>query len=286
MLRITLLLAFLCFCAQTKQTPTSKYDKIVNSVFRYLLVPTIVDPSITTLAQRQVCVDGISQYLSSDITIDVFGVGQFDGVDLAAEYFCSPTVNVVGNPAPVSFSDYSSTLDGDDDYLLWFYVVFAFAARTPLHQWNDEDPDPYAVAPLSKSDLFDFQVTGKVKFSRNKIKTANIFIGDLLGFYAFTENHYPNQDTLFPVTNFCAQVIAACDAIGHSAGYGQSGEDCATALQENPGWFVLGSPEFESDTFGCRQAHLWMAFLNPQIHCPHAAVKSTICLADNLLLQP
>jgi len=270
------------------------YDNNLQTILSSTLVQTRVDPT-TTLASRQACVNTIIPFLDPNCAITVYGVGSFVGPILAAEYFCAPGVELVGRPAGVSITGYQSSLidsnpgnGGNNNRTMFFFFTLNMAPRVASPAWNDTMPNPFGIAPLNLSNTFPYSIEGRVNFNGDGIVTSSdIFVNDPIGLYAFTQNSFPPGDQFFPISNFCAQILTACEATGHPTGYGSPTTflSCVLYIRSQPSsFFFLGSPEYGANTFSCRVAHLALAFLNPDIHCPHAAAVSTMCTSTALIL--
>jgi len=114
----------------------------------------------------------------------------------------------------------------------------------------------------------------------------------LLAFLSELQQEQP-QDPEYPLIAFCLSIQDACgdwatqsDSNLAAFGYGNPThdpenplgfmEECVEVIAES-GMASDGSPLFEVDSFVCRAYHLGMAFISPDIHCPHSALHSTVC---------
>jgi len=219
---------------------------------------------------------------------------------LAAEYVCVPGVHIL-----VPGTIFVSLIETVDTVVkgnaIWFNSTLSLGVKLPTYGWNlathkfgsGATSPQYEVTIGPKQT--SFTVNGRAVFDEcDLITTVNFNIGNEIGILSLLQQLQP-ADPLYPATAFCLYMKDACSAWGATAGnaqhfgYGDPTKStneflssCLTALV-GAKLASTGSPLFGANSFGCRAFHLGMAFSDPDMHCPHCALNSTVCTSSQQL---
>jgi len=282
------------YSTQSTSCQKEDYDKAMKSLLK-VLSTTRVDVT-QPLADRSSCLDAAKGLLSSDPEAVVVDVGTFSGLDLVAEYVCVPTVDLVGNPAVVSYSDYDSLLVSKNELFVTVTTEFSPREFPPADlPWNPSNPVAGYYTPIISNSKLTFYQHASVTFDKKcKISSVDALTGPLIALSLIQGNALP-QNQYYGLEVFCATAFQACgewdaeDKLsgGPGLGYGTATtcvENVGAILVAQPYWQVLGSPLYQADTLSCRSNHIVMAFVDPTTHCPHVAAASTACTDTTLLI--
>jgi len=261
------------------------YLNTFNTLAQALTKTTIVSGPEADIGT---CVDPVKNLLNENVTVSVYDLGNFTGIALASEYFCIPTILLTYNTVILSITQGNYEYDNENNEI-WIEWSFQAAVRLPNPGCAS---DPFAA--VFSPEKFTVYLEGVVSFDdEDKISYMEVWFGRYLAFLAFGEQFTPQNETEILV-RFCSLAFMACQSHNLDLGNVTNGIDafvveCTEILGEelevNPSFAGLGSPAFFTNTFACRQAHLPMAFIDPNMHCPHVNLHSTACTAPLYILQ-
>jgi len=218
---------------------------------------------------------------------------------LAAEYICVNGVQIlVPGTIFISLIEIVDTVVKGN--AIWFNSTLSLGVKLPTFGWNETTHmfGSGATSPQYEVTIgpkqTSFTVNGVAVFNDyDLITTVNFNLGNEIGILSLLQQLQP-QDPYYEATAFCLYMKDACSSWGSKEanrvdfGYGnttlptpQFVESCLVALKE-ANFASTGSPLFEVNSFGCRAYHLGMAFSDPDMHCPHCALKSTVCIGSQV----
>jgi len=286
------LIFFVSTEVRCRNSKKEEYLSVVNTIFEQITQTTFVDPS-TSLSSRQACPDTIEKLLTDDVTVVVYDIGTFTGKDLASEYFCIPTVQINGNIAVTNVTSSRSLLDCKNDAL---WVMWTISATVRIPNPNDET-NPYDTI-LYPNPATAF-LSAKIAFDKNnKIVSLDAYFGNYIAYLAYGSSTPVDPEIV--LEQFCELALAACAEWAVTPGndfdlgnvslpvdqfIGQCAGTIGAYAASNTYFDGLGSPTFQTDTFACREAHLPMAFIDPDVHCPHIIIASTMCTQTTYILS-
>jgi len=174
------------------------------------------------------------------------------------------------------------------------------AVKVPTNPWNSTshfwpsgNPEQYNVAIGPKK--IPFTIIGRAVFNKdNLISQFDFNLGNVVGILSLLQQ-LQSPDPFYQLTAFCLTVqdacrnwATSCESNLEAFGYGDPtlpplefkniclGAIAAARMPSN------GSPFFEANSFVCRAYHVGMAFIDPDIHCPHSALHSTSCTGKDI----
>jgi len=265
------------------------YKPILVKLLNASCSQTVVDPSSSTPESRAACPNSIMNIFAPDVLFQVEGVGSFSGPTIASEYTCVNGVQIL-IPGSLFYSVDEIVESFAIQNVLYFNSTFSMASKFPTNGWNSTShfwasgrPEPYAVSVSTKR--IQFNINGRITFNKdNLISLANINLGNVIGILSLLQQVEPS-DPYYQAVAFCLSIKDACTewAANNSQVFGYGDPTQPTFLQSCLGTLAdaqlpfTGSPFFGSNSFTCRAYHLGMAFISPEIHCPHSALESTVC---------
>jgi len=296
-MHVCLVFALISLVSSTQISKESAYLGVMNTIFNELTTTTTVTPS-TSYANRQGCVNALKPVLNTNVNVTVYDVGNFIGQALAAEYLCITTVNIIGNVAITGVSTPQYLYDSADD-ALWVLWTLSATNRVPSGAVSTTSPLYLYDTALYPQGVPGY-ISAKVTFdSQNRILDLQGYFGNYIAFLAYGLSFSPTDANaqLEIIAGFCELAIAACGATtGFTASFGNPVVPPATYIAtctanvltyaaSNPSFFAIGSPFFQTNTLGCREAHVAMAFVAPATHCPHVYLQSTMCTQTTFILS-
>jgi len=279
---LTLSLLFLA-SATHDNSKEGTYSNIINTLFDALVQTTIVAGPQTN---KMACVGPVKSLLSDDVVVFVIDVGNFSGVSLASEYFCIPSIRLVGNSQIISFTRVDIIYVENES--LWASWSFQAAERLPNPSCANDSFEA-VLSPVT----FTVDILGKLTFDdEDKINYLEAYL-NFNTLLAYESGYDPSNETEV-LTQFCYLDFLACGSTGTDLGDVTQGitgfiAECTQRvgyeLATNPSFAGIGSPYFFTNTFACREAHLPMAFIDPVMHCPHVNIQSTACTMTQYILN-
>jgi hypothetical protein len=295
-LYIVIIFCFVTHCL-SDENKEQRYYAILRDILEAGAATTIVDPNNPN-RDLEACAGRIVDYFHPDVVISADGIGTFEGPIIASEYVCVNGIQVlVPGTQFYSLVEIEYAVVPKNERAIYFSATFEEAAKIPTngwdpvtHFWTSGLPEPYEVTVSERK--IRFNLVGRGEFTpHDLIIKASFTLGNTHGLISLLQHELP-QDPYYQPTVFCLTIQDACgdwatdpehpenfDAFG----YGDPDLDPMEFLQQCVGTIALsdmpsgGSPVFQVNSFVCRAYHLGMAFIRPDIHCPHAALHSTVC---------
>jgi len=228
------------------------------------------------------------------------GLGTFSGPTIAAEYTCVNGVQIL-TPGTQFYSLDEIVYAVVQKRSLYFNATLTLASKIPAVPWNSTThfwvgglPQQYNVTLAAKK--IQVTVAGRAVFTKDdKIKELNFGFASVVGILSLLQQTLPS-DPLYQLTAFCLSIQDACrswvqeDRTNNlpTFGYGDPMISQTAFLGSCLGAIIgsrmpsNGSPFFEVNSYTCRAYHLGMAFINPDIHCPHSSLLSNVCVGSEI----
>jgi hypothetical protein len=271
-----------------------RYYAILRDILEAGAATTIVDPNNPN--DLEACTRRIVDYFHPDVVLRADGIGTFSGPTIASEYVCVNGIQIlVPGTQFYSLVDIEYTVVPKNERAIYFSATLEEAAKIPKNGWNPNthfwtsgEPEPYEVSTSDKK--IQFNLVGRGEFTpHDLIIDASFTLGNTHGLISLLQHELP-QDPYYQPTVFCLTIQDACGewatdpahpenfaAFGYGVPYKEEFLQQCVGTIALSGMASSGSPVFEANSFVCRAYHLGMAFIRPDIHCPHAALHSTVC---------